>query len=271
VDLSTADTLLSAALEHLQDSDPAMAAITMVSLGIAALYTGDTDRAVELCAASLSVCRAHGDQWLLANALVGGAMVDLARGKPVEANGHLHEALVLMRPFGNTLGVALALDLLAVAEADSGQYRRAALLMGAARSVRRSAGQVTFGTEHFRRRRDGVRAQICERLGPAEFDDAYRTGGQLSAAEAAGYLLGEAEPAQTLPAEATPLTPRELEVAGLVAQGMTNKQVADRLMVACRTAECHVENILRKLGFSSRVQIATWHQDLQRPDRSVDR
>jgi len=54
------------------------------------------------------------------------------------------------------------------------------------------------------------------------------------------------------------LTPRELEVASLVAEGLTNQEIAQRLHVAHRTAETHVENIRQKLGFRSRAQIATW-------------
>jgi DNA-binding CsgD family transcriptional regulator len=61
------------------------------------------------------------------------------------------------------------------------------------------------------------------------------------------------------PASAGPrLTGRELEVAGLVAEGLTNQAIASRLSVAPRTAEAHVENIRRKLQVRSRAQIAAW-------------
>jgi DNA-binding CsgD family transcriptional regulator len=59
-------------------------------------------------------------------------------------------------------------------------------------------------------------------------------------------------------AAASPLTPRELEVARLVAQRLTNKQIGETLFVSERTAENHVQHILIKLGFSNRSQIATW-------------
>jgi DNA-binding CsgD family transcriptional regulator len=54
------------------------------------------------------------------------------------------------------------------------------------------------------------------------------------------------------------LTPREREVAALVAQGKTSREIADLLVVSERTAEVHVSNILGKLGFTSRAQIAAW-------------
>jgi pimeloyl-ACP methyl ester carboxylesterase/DNA-binding CsgD family transcriptional regulator len=66
-----------------------------------------------------------------------------------------------------------------------------------------------------------------------------------------GFL---SEPASTGPQ----LTKRELEVAGLIAEGLTNQAIARRLAVAPRTAEAHVENIRRKLEVRSRAQIATW-------------
>src|SRR5947207_6310596 len=55
------------------------------------------------------------------------------------------------------------------------------------------------------------------------------------------------------------LTARELEVAALVAEGLTNKEIASRLFLSERTAEGHVEHIRDKLGFRTRSQIATWH------------
>ncbi|WP_328946340.1 helix-turn-helix transcriptional regulator [Streptomyces sp. NBC_00250] len=55
------------------------------------------------------------------------------------------------------------------------------------------------------------------------------------------------------------LTPREEQVAALVAQGMSNKQIAAQLVVSPRTVEGHVEHILAKLGFTSRAHIAAWN------------
>ena len=59
----------------------------------------------------------------------------------------------------------------------------------------------------------------------------------------------------------SPLSPRELEVARLVARGLTNKQISQTLFVSERTAENHVQHILVKLGFSNRSQIAAWARD----------
>jgi DNA-binding NarL/FixJ family response regulator len=82
--------------------------------------------------------------------------------------------------------------------------------------------------------------------GDAEDPVLQHAGGRCS-----GFLC---EPVSTGPR----LTGRELEVAELVAGGLTNQAIARRLSVAPRTAEAHVENIRRKLGVHSRAQIATW-------------
>ena len=55
-----------------------------------------------------------------------------------------------------------------------------------------------------------------------------------------------------------PLTPRQREVAGLIAKGLTNRQIAERLVVTERGAAAHVGQILDKLGASSRTQVAVW-------------
>jgi DNA-binding NarL/FixJ family response regulator len=54
------------------------------------------------------------------------------------------------------------------------------------------------------------------------------------------------------------LTPREREVARLLAEGLSNSQLADRLYISPRTAAVHVSNILSKLGMSSRTEVAAW-------------
>ena len=58
--------------------------------------------------------------------------------------------------------------------------------------------------------------------------------------------------------DAGPLAKREVEVAGLVAEGLSNKQIAARLFISERTVATHVGHILNKLGFNSRAQIAGW-------------
>ncbi len=78
----------------------------------------------------------------------------------------------------------------------------------------------------------------------------------LALATGSGDMAAPA-PAVAPPPDA-PLTKRELEIAGLVAEGLSNREIAERLIIAKRTADSHVEHILAKLGFTSRAQIAAW-------------
>jgi DNA-binding NarL/FixJ family response regulator len=75
-----------------------------------------------------------------------------------------------------------------------------------------------------------------------------------------------AKPPAPAASEAPPLTPREWQVARLIARGRSNKEIAAELVISLRTAENHVEHILTKLSFTSRAQVAAWASASQ-PDR----
>ena len=77
---------------------------------------------------------------------------------------------------------------------------------------------------------------------------------------AIAYALGERKPDSPAAADETSpkLTKRERQVADLVAEGLTNREIAARLVISPRTAQGHVEHLLTKLGFTSRAMIAAW-------------
>jgi DNA-binding NarL/FixJ family response regulator len=73
------------------------------------------------------------------------------------------------------------------------------------------------------------------------------------------YALDEHPAPAPAPSEAPAvLTAREREIADLIAEGLSNREIASRLTISVRTAETHAQNILMKLGFRSRTQIGTW-------------
>jgi non-specific serine/threonine protein kinase len=86
----------------------------------------------------------------------------------------------------------------------------------------------------------------------------FRKGMDLELDDAVALAIGDQPEPEPVIVAVTPLTKREQQVADLIAGGMTNKEIAARLVIARRTAEGHVERILQKLGFTSRAQIATW-------------
>jgi DNA-binding NarL/FixJ family response regulator len=139
---------------------------------------------------------------------------------------------------------------------------RVARLLGAVDGLLDAAGVHLEPAEHaeFERIATLVRAQLGERAFAAARDG----GRTMTSDDAAAEALALAAPAGPSDAAGqpgvadTPLTGREREVAALIAQGLSNREIAARLVIAERTAEGHVQSILNKLGFNSRAQIAAW-------------
>jgi DNA-binding NarL/FixJ family response regulator len=102
----------------------------------------------------------------------------------------------------------------------------------------------------------------------ASWESAFAAGQAMPFEEAAEYALSKEEdpdrptfPAPEAPSDDQPtaaLTHREQQVAALIAQGLTNRQIASELMLSEHTVATHVRNVLKKLGLNSRNQIAAW-------------
>src|SRR4029453_6431491 len=100
-------------------------------------------------------------------------------------------------------------------------------------------------------------------LGPARYEAESEAGRNLGRDAALNLALGQPAAAQAASPEPAdlgtgapgPLGPREAEVARLVADGLTNKQIGTRLFISERTVDSHVRSMLNKLGFSSRAHI----------------
>ena len=98
-------------------------------------------------------------------------------------------------------------------------------------------------------------------LGEDRYKKAFEDGARLDRDGAVALALGEkVAPAtgRAIDKIPDPLGKREREVAELIAEGLSNKEIATRLFLSERTVETHVYNILNKLGFNSRVNIASW-------------
>jgi non-specific serine/threonine protein kinase len=97
-----------------------------------------------------------------------------------------------------------------------------------------------------------ARAVLGERA-----DGAWTEGSRMTLEEALGCALAEPAAAAAAPSPLQ-LSRREHEVASLVARGLTNRHIAERLVIAERTVEGHLERIRSKLGMHSRTEIAVW-------------
>ena len=202
-----------------------------------------------------------GEQHMKALAVAGLGEQELAAGRLEEATVLFAEALVLKQQLGDRMGMAVALDSLGRVATAEGRGERAALLLGAAEGVWDVVGMSETGNPFAfaPSRSDGLQ-QARRLLGKQRFRELFRRGSRLSLDDAVRYALDAEldEGPRPAHAETSPLTKREREVADLVAEGLSNPQIAARLVISVRTAQGHVENILRKLGFSSRSMIAAW-------------
>lgn len=157
-------------------------------------------------------------------------------------------------------GTAWALEVLAWVAASRRRHRTAATLLGAAQTLLADVGTSVAAAPHLLGYHQACEQRARDALGAATFEEHLHEGLATSYEEAVTWALGE-EPATSAPAQddvAARLTRREGEVAELVAQGRSNKEIAAALVISQRTAEAHVEHILTKLGFTSRTQIAAW-------------
>jgi predicted ATPase/DNA-binding CsgD family transcriptional regulator len=206
----------------------------------------------------------------IARCLSGLARVAIDLGATALAREHLTESLRLSRATGTRIGVARGLESFAALAIRESEPERAVLLTAAATALRETAGLPPLPGERAERYLGPAR-----RLGDDLIARLWAQGLALSAETAIGLALGTAaaEQAAAAPAEnpapgyagtATPpssLTPREREIAALVASGRSNKAIAEELFISPATVARHVANILAKLGFRSRAQIAAWNAD----------
>jgi DNA-binding NarL/FixJ family response regulator len=172
------------------------------------------------------------------------------------------------------MGPAFCVEVLAWIAASGRQYERAAVLLGAAAGLWQSMGTTPDSNQPMAGHHRDCERQARQVLGETAFQAAYHRGLDLPADDAVTYALQESpnKPSAKPPAPAVsdeaPLTPREVQVARLIAVGRSNKDIAAALVISQRTAENHVEHILTKLGFTSRAQVAAWAA-ASRPDNEA--
>ncbi|WP_207892279.1 LuxR C-terminal-related transcriptional regulator [Streptacidiphilus pinicola] len=255
-DPASAIPLFTEALEQYSETGvtPQYPDSLRIELANAYILLGDFDKATNLVDELYELCGVNGDRWNLSYALWGRGFLALIRGDLDQAEADLCESLAMKREFHDTLGLALTLEVLAWTAAAQGEDERAATLSGGADSLRQS-----IGAKHVITAPGDFQVTACKRLGEAAFDSAFARGRHLALDETLALALREhAQPAPAAPAQASLLTRRQREVAELVAAGLSNKEIAAKLVISLRTAEGHVESILTKLDFKTRTQIAHW-------------
>jgi predicted ATPase/DNA-binding CsgD family transcriptional regulator len=245
-------------------------------LGVAAYFQGDPATAREHYEASLALYKGLADEVGIVSALNDLGEAAFLQGEFEEARSLEAASLEMARRIDDKERIAMALAALAGLAAAQDRPTRALRLAAAATALNEATGQRNSPAWHamFERwlepARRALRAEACAA--------AQAEGMAMPLDEAIEYALASDDPATDEPAQqvapssrtAGDLTPRELEVAALVARGLSNRQIADELVIAEGTAANHVKHILARLTLDSRVQIAAWaiEHGLHRPSPS---
>jgi predicted ATPase/DNA-binding CsgD family transcriptional regulator len=266
------ETLARFAAAGATDSPHAVLARNL--LGIAHLLDGDLEEAIRICHESMTICQAAGDTTLLTFTLVHLARAEWLAGE-LSAAEHVRTSVRLQSIAPIPSLFAHAVELLAWITADEGgtaALRRAAVVLGAADRLWRDSGLTSLKrVPYFEDAHQRCAMKIRAGLGDAAFQLAFVRGTDMPATEIHAFVTGNATAGQPSPPDdaepPTRLTTREQEVASLIMAGLSNRQIAGKLYVSPRTAESHVQNILTKLGFTSRAQVAAYMATNQPPSR----
>lgn len=169
------------------------------------------------------------------------------------------EALSIRGELNDFFGIAMGIELFAWIAAAGGEVQRAARLIGASGRLWEPIGTLLYGSKSYQGFHDDCVRRVRRHLGTRAYQHALRCGQKMGMDELIAYACTTPDAAHPEPATTDPtLTPREREIAALIAQGRTNKDIAETLLITQRTVEGHVQHICIKLNFTTRVQIATW-------------
>ncbi|MGH2453668.1 MAG: ATP-binding protein [bacterium] len=255
---------IEAVLKAMEEVPPHLRAPLLHARGV---FEPDPERALQWEEESLALARSLGDRPTLARALRSVSFALRDKDRP-RAKAGLLESLQLAHELEDGLVILTILQRLGVMAVEEEDFVRAARLLGAGEAVLEAAGfpvgaaaySVVDQTLWGRSSVALLRAMGRDAFGVA-WGEGRRMPLPLLIDYAAGRLVLPAVEARAGKREGrtdNPLSPREREVAQLVMEGLSNREIARTLVVSERTVDAHVEHILTKLGFHSRAQIAAW-------------
>jgi non-specific serine/threonine protein kinase len=237
------------------------AAYALFGLGFGLAMAGDAERSDRAFAEAVEICRVADERWWRAWVMIAQALMGWVRGDAEP----LAEVSMTVLPDAQDLGddhlASTALGYLAVTGVGRDDHL-AAYLLGTCERFWEDAGGSVNRHEPLASALARTQEALQARLDPDTYTAEYRRGAQDSLETAIAVLLGQrsattAKAPPRAPTGFAALTPRETEIAELVAQGLSNREVAARLVLSTRTVETHVQNIFTKTGFTSRVQLAS--------------
>ena len=244
-------------------------ATSLGNLGITMLVHGDTEQATKLLDESRTLFRDIGDSTNFAIGLMHSALAALIRGEFGRVQLLGEESLQLLQKAENRQHIADCLEVMAGAAGAQNRPRRAARLWGAAETLREEIG-VPLQPED-REILDPYLATARSSLGEIVWQTTLAEGQAMTQEQAIDNALSPENPVSSPPIthrsdrETVILTPREEEVAALVAKGLTNRQIASRLSISEHTVATHIAKILKRLGLNSRSRLSAWVAEQKLP------
>jgi non-specific serine/threonine protein kinase len=260
-DLARASSRLETALAEFSERGERTFEIrTLYPLAWSYGLSGLLERAIECHERILAIAEMHGEKIYRSYSLWAMAIAVWREGHTDRAVQLLEQSLQLSRQVHTPRFAAACLETMAWIACDRRDAKRAAVLMGAARELTRSIGAPATIFTNLLAYHEKYDQRARQMLGDRAFAAAYRKGEGFGFDVAISYALHEqsSDTSRSDVDTSTRLTKRERQVADLIAQGLTNQAIADRLVISPRTAQGHVEHILTKLGFTSRTQVAAW-------------
>jgi non-specific serine/threonine protein kinase len=236
----------------------------LTGLARVAHQTGDYGHARVLFERGVAKRREFGEPRGLVETLVSQGQLLLDTGDFLQAHALLEESITTSYERGDRQGIILALEAFASLAALTNQPEQAFRLVGAAKQLRarHNFPLAPTGRAQLKRRLEVLQKTVSEHTA-SELKSAGRVlsledAVALAHTTGAGEARYRSDRARGVSKPTRVLTAREHQVALLVGQGLTNRQIAERLVITERTAGAHIEHILRKLGYETRTQIGVW-------------
>jgi non-specific serine/threonine protein kinase len=228
------------ALLHLHNGDP-LGTLEQARQGLARLPAGSAERWMQ--------------GWL--NFYTGLAQFLL--GEQEEATATLRTALTMKYELGDSVGIAYCLEVLGWVAAAWERYDRTAWLLGAADALWELAGGRLSSDATMEQFRQQAAKAASGALGAARYAALAHRGARDDLDHVVTLATGDEDAADAQQAAESadgPLTSRQRQIAALVAEGLSNREIAARLVISKRTVDAHIDHIFAKLGVSSRTQLA---------------